>query len=160
MHKESQSISERKLTAAVLESLKAVTASGTATFSLIRSEDYDTDTERMIYETELKDIDNKEKRIKEAYMAGVDSLEEYKANKVILDKRKNELTALLEKLKKDAPSSESYQKQFLDTVSSVIDILESDADYCVKGEAIRGIIQKIVFYKETQTLEFHYFLSI
>ena len=160
LHKESQSISERKLTAAVLESLRSVKESGTATFFLIRKQDYDTDTERMIYETELKDIDNKEKRIREAYMAGVDSLEEYKANKVILDKRKNELTALLDKLKKDAPSSEAYQEQFLSTVSSVIDILESDADYCTKGEALRGIIQKIVFYKETQTLEFHYFLSI
>lgn len=160
LHKESQSISERKLTAAVLESLHSVTESGTATFSLIRSQDYDTDTERMIYETELKDIDNKEKRIKEAYMAGVDSLEEYKANKNILDNRKNELTALLDKLKKDAPSSEAYREQFLSTVSSVIDILESDADDCMKGEALRGIIQKIVFYKETQTLEFHYFLSI
>ena len=114
----------------------------------------------MIYETELRDIDNKEKRVKEAYMAGVDSLEEYRANKNILDNRKNELTALLDKLKKDAPSSEAYQEQFLSTVSSVIDILESDADDCMKGEALRGIIQKIVFYKETQTLEFHYFLSI
>ena len=160
LHRESQSISERKLVAAVLESLRSVAESGTATFSLIRSQDYDTDAERMIYETELKDIDNKEKRIKEAYMAGVDSLEEYKANKNILDKRKNELTALLDKLKKDEPSPEVYQKQFLDTVSTVIDILESDADDCMKGEALRGIIQKIVFYKETQTLEFHYFLSI
>lgn len=160
LHKESQSISERKLTAAVLESLRTVVNTGTATFSLIRTQDYDIDMERMIYETELKDIGNKEKRIKEAYMAGVDSLEEYKANKSILDNRKKELIALLDKLKEDVPSSEAYQEQFLGTVASVIDILESDADYCTKGEALRKIIQKIVFYKETQTLEFHYFLSI
>lgn len=160
LHKESQSISERKLTAAVLESLHAVIESETATFSLIRTEEYDTDTERMIYETELKDIESKEKRIKDAYIAGVDSLEEYKANKNILDKRKDEITALLNELKKGDLSSESYQEQFLGTVASVIDILQSDADYCIKGEALRGIIQKIVFYKETQTLEFHYFLKV
>lgn len=160
LHKESQSISEKKLTAAVLESLRAVTAAGTATFSVVKTQDGDTATERMIYEAELQDIVNKEKRIKEAYMAGVDTLEEYKANKSILDKRKNELTALLEELDHDELSPEAYQEQFLGTVASVIDILESDADYCIKGEALRGIIQKIVFYKETQTLEFHYYLTI
>lgn len=160
LHRESQSISERKLTAAVLESLRSVTSSGSAAFSLIRTQDSDTATEQMIYETELKDITNKEKRVREAYMAGVDTLEEYKANKMILDNRKNELISLLENLKTENLSPEDYQKQFLSTVTSVIDILESDADYCVKGEALRGIIQKIVFCKETQTLEFHYFLSI
>ena len=160
LHKESQSISERKLTAAVLESLRSVTASGTASFSLIRKNETNEDTERMIYEAELKDIVTKEKRIKEAYMAGVDTLEEYKTNKGILDKRKKVLTDLLENLNQHDDSSAKHQEQFLETVSSVIDILESDADHCIKGEALRSIVQKIVYFKETQTLEFHYYLTI
>lgn len=160
LHKESQSISEKKLTAAVLESLRSVASSDTATFSLVRSQNYDADAERMIYEAELKDIANKEKRIKEAYMAGVDSLGEYKANKSILDKRRNELEGLLNEMKKEDLSPESYHQQFLGTVASVIDILESDADYCVKGEALRSIIQKIVYFKSSNTLEFHYYLTI
>lgn len=160
LHSESQSISERKLTAAVLQSLHAVCDTGNVTFSLIETQTSDTDTERMIYEAELHDIVNKERRVKEAYMAGVDSLDEYKANKAILDNRRNELRDLLDGLEKATPSPEDYQEQFLKTVHSVIDILESDADNCIKGEALRGIIEKIVFYKETQTLEFHYFLRI
>lgn len=160
LHKESQSISEKKLVSAVMESLHAVNDTGAATFSLIRSQDNDTDAERMIYETELNDIENKEKRIKEAYIAGVDTLDEYRTNKTILDNRRNELISLMEKLQTEEISPESYQEQFLKTVSSVIEILESDADNGTKGEALRSIIQKIVFYKETQTLEFHYYLKI
>lgn len=160
LHKESQSISEKKLTAAVLESLNAVKTSGTAAFTLIRTDDSDINAERRIYETELQDLQYKEKRIKEAYLAGIDTLEEYRTNKNILEHRKKELTSLLEQLQKEDLSPQSYQKQFLGSVSSVIEILESDADYCTKGEALRGIIQKIVFFKDTQTLEFHYFLKV
>ena len=50
----------------------------------------------------------------------VAKVEEYKANKNILDNRKNELSALLDKLKNNAPSPEAYQEQFLGTVASVI----------------------------------------
>jgi len=160
LHKESQSISEKKLTTAVLQSLRAVTDTGNATFSLVRTQNSDVDAERMIYENELHDLDMKEKRIKEAYLAGIDSLEEYRMNKNMLDNRRTELTALLDGLEDQQLSPESYQEQFLGTVTSVLDILESDADYCIKGEALRGIIEKIVFYKETKTLEFHYFLKV
>lgn len=160
LHKESQSISEKKLVAAVLESLHSVKNSGDVSFTLLQTQTLEIDTERMIYESELQDLISKEKRAKEAYIAGVDTLDEYKSIKIILDTRRTELTALLDSLEKNDLSPASYQEQFLSTVSSVVDILESDADYCIKGEALRSIIQKIVFYKETQALEFHYFLKV
>lgn len=160
LHKESQSISERKLTAAVLESLHEVTNAKNLTFSLINTQHRDADAVRAIYKSELSDLDLKEKRIKEAYMAGVDSLEEYQSNKNMLDSRRRELIGKLEELETDTGSPENYQEQFLENVTSVIDILESDADNQLKGEALRSIIQKIIFCKETQTLEFHYFLKV
>jgi len=160
LHKESQAISERKLTAAVLQSLHMVRESGDATFSLIHTQITNEEAEKIIFESELRGLDAKESRIREAYMAGVDTLEEYKLNKELLDRRRRELTTRLDELQTAAPTPESYKEQFLKTVSSVIDILESDADYCTKGTALRGIVQKIIFYKETQTLEFHYFLSV
>lgn len=44
-------------------------------------------------------------------------------------------------------------------ISSVLDIIESDTPYEIKGEVLRSIVRKIVFYKNTQTLEFHYYLT-
>ena len=51
-------------------------------------------------------------------------------------------------------------KQFLSRVQSVLDIIESDAPNDLKAEALRGIVRKIVFYKDTNTLEFHYYLMV
>ena len=160
LHRESQSISERKLTAAVLQSLREVRDTGAGTFSLVRTQSNNEEAERAIYENELHGLDIKEDRIREAYMAGVDTLEEYKSNKEILDRRRRELTARLDELQSESLSPESYKEQFLSTVGSVLDILESDADYCTKGSVLREIVHKIIFYKETKTLEFHYYLSV
>ena len=33
-------------------------------------------------------------------------------------------------------------------------------DKHLKAEALRGIVRKIVFYKDTNTLEFHYYLMV
>lgn len=159
LHKESQCISERKLVSAVLKSLQEARDTGAA-FSLIHSKADDKDAEKAIYTEELKGIDAKEKRIREAYMSGVDTLEEYKRNKAMLGIRREEIRKRLEELEGNSVSPEAYRQQFLQTVGSVLDVLESDADYCTKGEALRGIVQKIVFFKESQTLEFHYFLSV
>lgn len=160
LHRESQSISERKLTAAVLDSLHKVLESKIVSFELIRTQEEASDIERTIYENELRDLSIKESRIREAYINGVDTLEEYKSSKEILDRRRMQLTESLNGLQSEELSSEAYQEQFLNTVASVLKVLESDADYCTKGEALRSIIKKIVFFKETQTLEFHYFLSV
>ena len=51
-------------------------------------------------------------------------------------------------------------EQFLSRVQSVLDIIESDAPNDLKAEALRGIVSKIVFYKDTNTLEFHYYLMV
>ncbi len=143
-----------------MQSLRQLQESSEVTFTLIHTQEDDTDAERAIYETELQGLDAREKRVREAYMAGVDSLEDYRVNKGILDNRRRELTELLAGLQRETADPAAYKQQFLVSVQSVIDILESDADYCTKGEALRGIVQKIVFFKETQTLEFHYYLSV
>ena len=143
-----------------MQSLRQLQESSEVTFTLIHTQEDDTDAERAIYEAELQSLGARENRLREAYMAGVDSLEDYRVNKGILDNRRQELEDLLTGLLRDTPDPAAYKQQFLLSVSSVIDILESDADYCTKGEALRGIVQKIVFFKETQTLEFHYYLSV
>lgn len=156
-HLGSQYISEKKLTAAVLESLHQVLDNTAATeFSLVRSTYTDTELERAMYENELKLLENKYKRIKEAYLNEVDTLEEYKANRDMLDLRKNELHQLLQELDIPSVNPADYQGHFLKQIHSVIEIIESDAPNELKGEALRSIVQKIVFTKDTKTLEFHY----
>lgn len=160
-HLGSQYISEKKLTAAVLESLRGVLA-GTEDidFELINTTLTDTEVERAIYENELKGLDTKLKRIKEAYLNEVDTLEEYKMNRDILNQRKTELEKLIAGISIASANPADYKEQFLDQVHSVLEVIESDAPYELKGEALRTIVQKIVFYKASNTLEFHYHLTL
>lgn len=159
LHNESQYISEKKLTAAVLSSLhKVLESTDKVDFKLIRTSYTDQDLERRILESELFGLDTKEKRIKDAYVNGIDSLEEYKINRDIICKRREELQEKLQELQELTVRPEDYKEQFLTAVGSVVQVIESDAPYELKGEALRSVVQKIVLHKESDTLEFHYYL--
>lgn len=161
IHKGSQYISERKLTAAILDSLRDVISSvDDIPLSIARTKYTDTEAERIIYENELKGLEKKFERIKEAYINEIDTLEEYKLNRDFLNQRKKELQQLISDLSSAAPPTEDYNSKFKEQVSTVIEILESDAPYELKGEAFRSIIEKIIFYKDTETIECHYRLIV
>lgn len=161
LHNESQFISERKLTAAVLSSLHDVlNSTGNLDFKLIRTSATDLDLERKLFENELAGLSAKEKRIKDAYVNGIDTLEEYKNNRSIINNRRMELESKLQELQDSDLCPENYKEQFLAKIATVIEMIESDAPFEVKGEALRSIVQKIVLHKETDTLECHYYLVI
>lgn len=162
LHGESQYISENKIESAVLSSLQKVLSMNDSdlSFDLIRTYEPETEINKQLYENELSSLDRKEARIREAYINEVDSLEDYKQNMDILRKRRNELNALLQSIESNILNPRNYKEQFLTNVKSVLDILESDSPHELKGEALRGIVQRIIFYKDTKTLEFHYYLMV
>lgn len=161
IHIESQYISEKKLTAAVLASLhKVLDSTKDVDFELVHTTLTNTEIERTIYENELNGLDTKLKRIKEAYLNEVDTLEEYKRNRELLNQRKAELKELITALSVPSDNPADYKEQFLKQVHSVIELIESDAPYELKGEALRTIVEKIIFYKADSTLEFHYHLAL
>jgi site-specific DNA recombinase len=161
LHNESQSISERKLIKAVMESLYDVLDnSDTCQFDVIRTKFTDSEMDLFMYKNELKQLDTKYKRIKDAYINEIDSLEEYKLNRQALDQRKKELLSLIDEIECPPASPEAHRARFIEQVQSVIALLESDAEYELKGEALRSICDKIIFYKDTKTLEFYYRLII
>lgn len=161
LHAESQFISEKKLTTAVLSSLQEVAEyKSDVSFRLVHTIQSDSDLEKQLYENELESLKRKERLIKEAYMNEVDSLEEYRHNKELIDRRREELNALLNSLSSESLPSSDYKSEFLSKVRSVLDIMESNAPYELKGEALRSIVEKIVLYKDTNTLEFYYYLMI
>ncbi len=162
LHTGSQYISAKKLTSAVITSLHEVLESVTdVSFELVRTYEPTIELDRQRYQRELASLDRKLERIKDAYLNEIDTLEDYKRNKDMIEKRRADLEALLSEMTTAASSSpENYKEQFLSRVQSVLDIIESDAPNDLKAEALRGIVRKIVFYKDTNTLEFHYYLMV
>lgn len=161
IHVESQYISEKKLTAAVLTSLhKVLDGTKDVDFELVHTTLTNTEIERTIYENELNGLDAKLRRVKEAYLNEVDTLEEYRRNRELLNQRKAELKELITALSVPSDNPADYKEQFLKQVHSVIELIESDAPYELKGEALRTIVEKIILYKADSTLEFHYHLAL
>lgn len=162
LHSGSQFISERKLVKAVTESLRMAADSGDGiSFDLVRTSGApDADLERRIYDNELQGLRGKEERIRAAYVNGIDSMEEYRRNREMIDSRRKELERLLEGLSTASMNPADYREQFLSRAHSVLDVIESDAPYELKGEALRSIVQKIILHKDTDSLEVHYYLPI
>lgn len=96
-------------------------------------------------------------RARQAYQEGVDSLNEYKAQKQKIEKRIAKLKT--EKQKNIVKSTGIDIKAFAKTVSHVIEILESnEASEELKSKALRSIVQKIVFYKPDKHIEIFFYV--
>lgn len=101
----------------------------------------------------LAKLEQKEKRIKQAYRDGIDTLEEYKENKEIIQAERERLLKDLEKL--SLPEKETEPIDLPSEIQGVIDILKSDAGNLIKGEAIRSVIESVTFVKNENRLDIH-----
>lgn len=105
----------------------------------------------------LEKLKEKEKRIKAAYQDGIDTLEEYRQNKLLLQTERNRLTEQLRTIEAalPKPGAAVHQEEMLLRIRSVMDILRSDASKEVKSWAIRSICDRIVYNKKAKTLDIY-----
>lgn len=72
-------------------------------------------------------LDSKELRAKEAYIDGIDTIEEYRANKERISQERTELEEQLAKLTQVPEEPEDNTRKMLQSISSILDILQSDS---------------------------------
>lgn len=97
------------------------------------------------------------KKAKEAYLAGVDTLEEYKQNKQSID---FEISALEEKLEKKEKRSISplQNQEYIAKLNYLYNILmDEDVSTDVKKHSIREMVEKIIFDRENNMFELFLF---
>ncbi len=152
------SISSLKLEPAVLESIKSVLDTGKITYRKIEVKMEDTADLKTILEEQIKKIDVKLQRIKEAYVNGIDTMEEYKENKRIVQGEKDSLEKQLSELKEEKISTKNEDKDMLMRVKNVYDILSSDSvDAITKNDVLRSVVEKIVYDREKDELKVYYY---
>lgn len=152
------SISSLKLAPAVLQSLKDVLNNQQLSFRYIQPEPETAPDLSDILLDQLKRIDEKLDRIKEAYRNGVDTLEEYKENKALVQNEKQLLEKQLAELPAQDSESDQAESALLDRVKNVYEIVNSESvDDVIKNEILKSIIEKIVYNKEKDTLEVYYY---
>ena len=161
MHKESSSISVKKLEAAVFQYFDQILEGTDFTYVYKGSMADDTKDEIETLQKELARLASREKRIRDAYEDGIDTLEEYKENKERLKKQRteleNEISALQNKTQKTSiPSKDEVLKE----IRCVNDMLKNpDIGYEEKGVLIRTVLDGIVFDKANQRLYFDVILT-
>lgn len=154
-------ISSLVLEKEVLNSLKEVMNTGNIEFELRHLEPVEVINERSVLEERLQGLTAKEERIKASYREGIDTLEEYRENKQLIQKERESIKKQISELTDSQPdNTDSTTDTLLKKVSSVYSVISSDqyAD-AQKNTALRQIIDKIVYDRQTDTLKLYYFLN-
>lgn len=109
-------------------------------------------------------LDIKLAKIKDAYIDGIDTLEEYKENKQRIQAERDQLTEKIEHLSEDSPaaiSEEDRIEKLLDNIRITLEILKDEnATQVKKGNTIRNIVEKIVYNKADNTYAFYYYSHV
>ena len=106
------------------------------------------------YSKQLADLDRRLKKSKEAYLAGVDTLEEYARNK-------RELTRRIDQLRKEAAEAASPAPadplELRERVLAALEVVTSAAaSESTKTDALRSVIDHLPYVKSESRLEIHY----
>ena len=148
--KVSHYISLPKINKAVLEALE----------SSIEHMDFNITPKSINVSSSVPDIDKlitnemkKLERVKSAYENGIDTLEEYKANKT-------KIQQTIKKLQAECPQPKEKldKKAYAKKVSSVLDILKSDVSEKAKNEALRTIIDHIILHRPDTSIDIVFYV--
>lgn len=101
------------------------------------------------FEAELKQTSEMLRRAKESYLAGIDSLEEYKATKQRIEER---IMQIQEDKEKDSLPPAPDFSELKERLSSAYTLLTSDADLAQKQSCIEDLIEKIVVNGPSRTI--------
>lgn len=154
------SISAAKLEPLVLSAIRESFEKEKLSFSYIAQKHPLSDSSEQQHLTDmLTRLSAKEQRARDAYMNGIDSLEEYRQNKFTLLQERNRLEEKCRLLSPDKKSKEEVRQLMLKSIRSVYDILLSDADIAEKNTVLKSIVEKIVYNKADDSLQIYYYYS-
>ena len=107
----------------------------------------------------LERIRQREARMREAYLEGIDTKEEYRRNKELLQKERAGLEDQIVRLDQAASDKGSGGARMIIPISSILDILKSDQfTMQEKNTALKSIVERIVFDKGSLHIDVDYYL--
>lgn len=158
-HKTSVALSVKKAEEAVISYFDQILDGAEFTYVCKKKKtDHSLQIEQL--QKEISKLTMRESRIKEAYEAGVDTLEEYKNNKDRLVSDRLELTAALSQLLQEEQAEQPDAEEILKEIRSVADVLKNpDVGYEEKGNLIRSVVEQIIYDKESGKMSFDIIIS-
>jgi hypothetical protein len=158
-HSQSCSITVSKAETLILESLKNVLDFGEQECEYKKKPELIKDDEAEKNKAARLRNAAKLARIKDAYEKGIDSIEEYKNNKERLENERMELDRQYSDIKRKLADdvSKKNSQQLLKIKSAYELLSDPDTDNRIKGTALRTIVKRIVYDKDSNTLKFFYY---
>lgn len=151
-------ISARNLEPAVLSSIRDVLDTGHIVYRYMPPDNEPAASVTEILTEQLRRNSEKLDRIKEAYRNGVDTLEEYTANKKIVQHERERLEDQLKEAESNRSDSGSVETNLIERVRNVYDIVNSDSvDSATKNEILKSVIEKIIYDKASDELKVYYY---
>lgn len=104
----------------------------------------------------LSRLSEKEKRIKDAYVNGIDSMDEYRENKLLIKSETEKIEEQIASLVIPPKKSIDYDAMMIHNLKDVLDILKDEgSDYIQKGNSLRSVCDKIIFNRKTTSFDFY-----
>lgn len=154
------SITNEALHEAVIEALRAdLSSSAPLQYRIVSSADGSAEELRAL-KTQLSGLDKRFSRIREAYTAGIDTLEEYKAYRNEIDAQRAEINAAISKLQ-EKQDPQKVAASLREAIETTLEKLE-DATVSLeeKNDAARTLFDSCIWDKATATLRIIYRVSI
>jgi len=156
MCKPSSSITIKKLESVVLEELKA-TFEGSLEINVVPKTTETASTNEYDFLTEkLKKLDFREERIKMAFQDGIDTAEEYKANKATIADERQATIAKLEQMKQSIVKKDASDSLYKRMESVYHLLTDSTVSMEIKFKTANFLIHKAIFTKPSNTLTIEY----
>ena len=158
-HKASTALSVKKAEEAVINYFEQILDGAEFTYVCKRTiADNSLQIEQL--QKEIDRLSMREVRIRDAYEAGIDTLEEYKNNKERLSSDRLELTAALSQLLQEEQTEEPDKEEILKEIRSIADILKNpDVSYEEKGTLLRSVVEQIVYDRKSEKMSFDIIIS-
>lgn len=150
--KVSHSITVPKAENAIIEGLEQVIA--TKQFTIAPKAPKKTNTEAIDYDKLIAIEERKLERAKQAFLAEIDTIEQYGQNKKEIAERIDKLIA---KRDEETPKVEIDPDAYAKKVAEVVEFIKrDDVTISAKNEALRTIIEKVVFEKAKGNLAIYF----
>lgn len=150
--KVSHYIKTERLEAGIYEGFLKVLSSKNVTYEKVSEHSYE---EKVDTAALLKNIEDKERRIKQAYRDGIDTLEEYKDNKAILQKEREKVMEIISK-QKPVQHDEDNETMLRQIKNDYEIIKNEELDKLTRANAIRSVVSKAVYDNEKDTLDIYF----
>ena len=148
----SHSVTVPKLANAFIEGLEQVI--GTKQFAIVPKAPKKSEIATVDYDKLIAIEERKLERAKQAFLAEIDTIEQYAKNKKEITERINNLVA---KRDEEAPQAKIDIDSYAKKVAEIVEFIKRpDASETAKNEALRTIIEKIVYEKANNNLAIYF----